>query len=65
LKYVEHHGGIKMSPQQLKRLREISELCEQGKAEHAHIKQLNEILASINHPSYRNDLRRNAKQLST
>lgn len=53
-----------MSPEQLKRLREISELCEQGKAGHDHIKQLNEILASINHPSYRNDLRLNAKQFS-
>jgi len=53
-----------MSPEQLKRLREISELCEQGKAGHEHIKQLNEILACINHPNYRNDLRSNAKTLS-
>lgn len=39
-----------MSPQQLNRLREISELCEQGRASHQDIKQLTDILTSLHLP---------------
>ncbi|NMP33584.1 hypothetical protein HII17_18710 [Thalassotalea sp. M1531] len=37
-----------MSPEQLKKLHELSQFFEEGEASHAHIRQLNEILTLVN-----------------
>ncbi|WP_286264310.1 hypothetical protein [Thalassotalea atypica] len=50
-----------MSPEQLNKLREISELFEQGKASVEQVKQLNDILSRINRHQHGSDIRDKAK----
>ena len=50
-----------MSPEQLDKLREISELFEQGKANVDQIRQLNDILSQINRHQVGSDIRDEAK----
>jgi len=45
-----------MSPDQLKELHKLSQLFEQGTASHNHIRQLNEILAQVNHQKVSEDI---------
>lgn len=49
-----HMERNKMSPDQLKQLRELSERFQEGDANHEHIKKLSDILSLVNNMQSRN-----------
>jgi len=52
-----------MLPEQLNRLRELSELCENGKARLEDLKQLNELLSQLNDRELANAVKADGKSL--